>query len=296
MALAAAPVAAVVVLVSVFMLGNSPVGPSSAAAALDRLAHLIASQPLTVHPGQYLYVDSTNDYSSFGADCQTFANRRRQIWIGADGSGLIRETTGPDQYTSAADRAACLRDDVQPRSGGTSNDWFAPQCLSTGPGNVDWSTISTDPQELLQQMRTLDGGPTTPGEDFVHVGDFLRETAAPPAVRAALYQAAALIPGVELLGTVRDHDGRPGLGIAYPGQGPDSTQGSSELIFDQQTGELQAEEASGPGGYWAVYQPEQVVDALPYPPPVPLTPACVNGEGVGKDVPGGSITIGASGS
>jgi RNA polymerase sigma-70 factor (ECF subfamily) len=280
-----------VIVVSIFALSNSPVGPpTAAAAALNRLAHLIAAQALTPQPGQYLYVDSTNDYSSFGGDCQTFAIRRRQIWIGADGSGLIRETTGPQQFTSAADRAACAGDNPNPSpNGGTSNDWFAPRCLSLGPVNGDWSSLSTDPQKLLQQMRQIDGGPTTPAEDFVHVGDFLRETDAPPAVRAALYQAAALIPGIELLGTVHDHDGRAGLGIAYTSNGA-----KSELIFDPNTGELLAEDSTGPGGAWAVYQPEQVVDHLPDTPPVPLSPPCdARGGGFGKSVPGGSVTTGA---
>ncbi|MDX6480297.1 MAG: hypothetical protein QOG85_807 [Gaiellaceae bacterium] len=283
-AFAAAPVAAAVIL-GIVLLGSSAVAPSPAAAALNRLAHLIAAQPLDVGPGQYLYVDSKNDYSSFDGDCQIVRNRRRQIWIGADGSGLIRETAGPAQYTSPADRAACLRDDPTGiyQSGGTSNDWYAPQCLSLGPAHGDWSKLSTDPQTLLQQMRELDGGLPTAAEDFVHVGDFLRETNAPPDVRAALYQAAGLIPGVRLLGTVQDHDGRPGLGIAYD---------NSELIFDSQTGELLAEQAAGEGGYWAVYQPEQVVDAPPGESPLPLTPPCVNGGGYGHDVPGGSVTNG----
>ena len=164
-------------------------GPSNAAAAvLNRLARLIAAQPLTPQPGQYLYVDSRNDYPSFGGNCETFSLDHRQIWIGEDGSGLIRETHEPQQFTSAADRATCLKADPKMRlqSGGTSNDWFAPQCLSLKPANFDWSSLSSDPHVLLQQMRQLDGGPTTPGEDFVHIGDFLRETDAPPAVRATL--------------------------------------------------------------------------------------------------------------
>ena len=300
LAIAAVAVAASAIVLGVFGWGGSPAGPSPAAAAvLNRLAHLIAAQPLTLQPGQYLYVDSRNDFSHFtglggNSVCQTVAVRRRQIWIGADGSGLLRETTGPERFTSPADRAACLQANPkwQLQSGGTSNDWFAAQCLSLGPTN-DWSSLSSDPRVLLQQMRQIDGGPPTPGEDFVHIGDFLRETDAPPAVRATLYQAAALIPGIRLLGKVRDHDGRPGLGIAYPTQGPYPSNGStSELIFDPRTGELLAEQGTGPD-YWAVYQPEQVVNGLPGKPPAPLTPPCVNSGGTAKTFPGGSVTTGA---
>ena len=297
MAVPAAAVVAAGVFVGVFGLGGSPAGPSPAAAAvLNRLARLIAAQPLAPQPGQYLYVESRSEYPAFagGTTCETLAVAHREIWIGRDGSGLIRETRGPARFSSAADRAACLRVDpkMQLQGGGTSNDWFAPQCLGLGPTS-DWSSLSSDPQVLLQQMRRIDGGPSTPGEDFQHIGDFLRETDAPPAVRATLYRAAALIPGIQLLGTVRDHDGRPGLGVAYPSQGPYASNGSSsELIFDPKTGELLGEQGTGPD-YWAVYLSEKVVDALPGKPPAPLTPACVRSAGTVEQVPGGSVMTGA---
>jgi hypothetical protein len=300
-----AAVAAVLIAVLVLLPTGSG-GPSpAAAAALDRLARLVAAQPLTPQPGQYLYVGSEAENAAYmesriGA-CETLVPQRRQIWIGTDGSGLIRETSGPGHWVN---RATCLR--IERKYGPKSevrfelsrhsgDQWFAPQCLSLKPSNrVDWSTLSSDPQVLLQQMRQLDGGPPTPGEDFQHIGDFLRETDAPPAVRATLLRAAALIPGVKLLGTVRDHDGRLGTGFSYPSQGPYVTKGSSsELIFDQQTGELLGEQGTGPKN-WTVYLQDKVVDALPSKPPVPLKPPCdKRGAGVSHPVPGGSLTNGA---
>lgn len=299
LAVGAAMAAAAVAITIVALLPAGSGGPSPAAAAvLNRLARLVATQPLAPQPGQYLYVESRNDYPAFSGSCETVAVDQRQIWIGTDGSGLIRDTTGPERFSSAADRATCLQSNpnMRLRSGGTSNDWFAPQCLSTKPGKFEWSSLSSDPHVLLQQMRQIDGGPPTPGEDFVHIGDFLRETDTPPAVRATLYQAAALIPGIQLLGTVRDHDGRPGLGIAYayPSQGSNTASGSSsELIFDPKTGELSGEQGTGPD-YWAVYLTQQVVNNLPGKPPAPLTPPCSpQGSGYGHTFPGGSVTNGA---
>ncbi len=295
-AVVALATAAAVGLVGVFGWGGSPAGPSPAAAAvLNRLARLIAAQPLTPQPGQYLYVESRSEYPAFegASTCETLAVDHRQAWIGADGAGLLRDTTGPEHYSSGADQAACLQANpkVRLRNGGTSNDWFAPHCLALGPTD-NWGSLSSDPHVLLQQMRQIDGGPATPGEDFVHIGDFLRETDAPPAVRATLYRAAALIPGIQLLGTVRDHDGRPGLGVAYPSQGPYASKGStSELIFDPHTGELFGEQGIGPR-YWAVYLREQVVDALPGKPPASLTPACVAGAGIGHQTSDGTVVTG----
>ena len=291
-AIAAAAVGVAVLVLAVFGWGGSPAGPSPAAAAvLDRLARLISAQPLAPQPGQYLYVESRSEYPAFAGNCETLAVDHRHLWIGADGSGLLREITGPEHFSSSSDRATCLQATPNLRlgSGGTSNLWFAPHCFALGPTS-NWSSLSSDPRVLLEQMRHIDGGPRTAREDFVHIGDFLRETDAPPAVRATLYRAAALIPGVQLLGTVRDHDGRSGLGIAYASHGS-----IAELIFDPQTGELLGEQGNGPR-YWAVYLREQVVDALPSKPPAPLTPACVGYGGTIHQTPEGDVMTGAGGS
>ncbi len=288
----------IVVVAGVALLPVGSGGPNdAAAAALNRLAGLVAAQPLTPQPGQYLYVASKEENAAFeespiGA-CETLIPDQRQIWIGTDGSGLIRETSGPGHWVNPA---TCLRMEKKYGHGSnlrfnlpqrTSNDWYAPQCLSLKPSNrVNWSTLSSDPQVLLQQMRQLEGGPPTPGEDFEHIRDFLHETDAPPAVRATLLQAAALIPGIQLLGTVRDHDGRPGIGFSYPGHG--------EIIFDPKTGELLGDQGTGGVAHsWTVYLRQKVVDSLPGQAPGPLTPPCTNGDGVSHPVPGGSVTNGA---
>ena len=47
----------------------------------------------------------------------------------------------------------------------------------------------------------------------------MRESDVPPAIRAALYQATALIPGVKLLGPQTDQTGQTGLGVAFYANG-----------------------------------------------------------------------------
>ena len=85
-------------------------------------------------------------------------------------------------------------------------------------GPVDLSKLPTDPAQLAAMIssRKIEGGPPGPAEDFVQVGDLLRESDASPALRAALFKVAAGIPGVKLLGTVTDSDGRSGIAIAFP--------------------------------------------------------------------------------
>jgi hypothetical protein len=295
---ATATVAAAVVLAVSLLSSGTTVGPPSAVAAVLRhLAQIAARGPsLVPAPGHYLYNDSVSDspyYSSIkavrhGTGCLAYAVEHRQLWVAADGSGLLRESTGAATFTSAHDRAVCLRAlSKSTRSAGTSNMWFADQCFHLGPTD-DMAALSTDPRTLLRQMRRIDGGPRTAAEDFVHIGDFLRETDASPALRAALYRAAALIPGVKLLGSVRAHDGRLGLGVAYSEGGV-----RSELIFNPRTAALIGEQSTGnrPGS-WTVYLRSRVVGSVPYPSPRPLTPACRGGQGRSRTVPGGVVVTG----
>ena len=295
--LAAAGVIAGIVLALALLSSGSAVGPSPAlAAALHNLARIAARGPsLIPGAGQYLYSDSIGRNASFGglADgrtCVTYGVDHRRVWIAADGSGLLRDTSGPAIFTSPADRRLCLAKERKSEfSAGTSNLWFADQCFQLGP-TKDMQALSTDPHVLLRQMRKLDGGPRTAVEDFVHVGDFLRETDARPALRAALYRAAALIPGVRLLGTVRDHSGRRGLGVALTHLGV-----TNELIFNPRTAALLGEQSSGraPGSSsWTVYLGSRLVRRVPYPSPVALTSPCHNSAGYISNVRGGSVMMG----
>ncbi len=61
----------------------------------------------------------------------------------------------------------------------------------------------------------------------------------PQPLRAALYRAAALIPGTHYDGATHDLSGRRGVGISV---------GGIELIFSPSTGNLLGEQAPGPGG------------------------------------------------
>ncbi len=287
-AVVTAALAIAVLVVWPFGLGGGTSGSPALAATLNRLAQIAASGPsLVPHRGQYLYVESASNQESDtivnGKECVTYAPERRQVWTGADGSGLLRESFGTATFTSAADRSLC---DAMPKGAisqpGTSSLWFAQHCFSIGPNN-DVNALSTDPGTLLAQMRRADGGPRSAGEDFVHVGDFLRETDARPALRAALYRATALIPGVRLLGTVRDHLGRSGLGAAYR---------NHELIFNPRTAVLMAEQTLGGPG-WTVYRASRVVNQLPRRSPLPLTPPCVNYGGSITHTPSGDVQTGA---
>lgn len=296
LAAVAATIAAVAVAAALVPLGSTS-GPTPAVAAvLEQLARIAAKGPsLVPGPGQYLYTRSEGQSSAFGGsgrskECVTYSTGQRQLWVGANGAGLLREHAGPNSFTSASDRAICASKRMTRDTGiGTSNLWFAADCFQLGPAR-DMSALSTDPRTLLRQMRRIDGGPRTAAEDFVHIGDFLRETDASPALRAALYRAAALIPGVRLLGHVRDHIGRPGLGVMMVVHHI-----RNELIFDRRTAALLGEQTvwtTPRTTDWTVYLKSAVVNRVPYPSPVPLTPPCHGGMGYAHRVAGGTTMTG----
>jgi hypothetical protein len=245
---------------------GAPDAPANATAAvLNRLARVAASQPWAYpKAGQYMYTYSVEAYDDdtilSGAECVVLSPEHRQIWIGPDGSGMIRESFGRGTFTSAADRRVCaahgLLGTTAPHP--ATNQWFGRRGLSDGPTNEQ--KLPTDATRLrwLIMSGRVDGGPHTDAEAFVRIGDLLRETDASPKLRAALYRVAGTIPGVRALGPTRDHRGRLGIGLAY---------GNETLIFNPRTAALMGEtyrDAQGRVVEWAVYLVSRVVDRIPY--------------------------------
>jgi hypothetical protein len=115
--------------------------------------------------------------------------------------------------------------------------------LSDGPPNLNRLPANPDKLAALLVARKIEGGPKGPAEDFVQIGDMLRENYVRPALRAAIFVVAERIPGVRLLGTLTDQDGRSGIGLgyvhAYPVRGETVR---AVLIFDPKTSKLIAEE------------------------------------------------------
>jgi hypothetical protein len=76
-------------------------------------------------------------------------------------------------------------------------------------------------------------------EEFVEVGDLLRESPAPPALREALYEVAANIPGVVVKGHYTDALGRTGIAVERNGEA---------LVIDPGNGQLLADIEGDPNG------------------------------------------------
>lgn len=88
--------------------------------------------------------------------------------------------------------------------------------LSGGPPNSRYADLPTDPAALLKKVYadTRGQGNSPDGAAFAFLGEALRESLLPPQVAAAIYRAAATIPGVVLVADSVDAEGRHGVAVA----------------------------------------------------------------------------------
>jgi hypothetical protein len=208
-----AVVAAVAVAVSV--LGGPGSGGSGSGASgamlLARVARAAAGQTIpAVRDDQYMYISTEGAFEATIVGLNGSVTTRMdplskgQIWISVSNlcsPGLLRD--GQDTKLNDNPGAAC------PDRGSLNNPTY--RLLQSLP---------TNPQTLLNMIYTVEKGhgQTPDQEAFTTIGDLLRESIAPPEVSAALYRAAALIPGVTAVPDVENATGTHGVGVAFGGE------------------------------------------------------------------------------
>jgi hypothetical protein len=223
-AMAAAAVAAVTV-VALQPASTPAPGPSSPAARLlAQVAGATASQPAPqVRDSQFSYIRSWVSFESCLVSlrhgrpftrCGLEKPHERQIWQSVSNlcvTGLLREYGQDTPLTSHY------------------------QCPY--PGDVHDPTyrflqrLPTSPRALLRFIeRNMQGRQPNPQGAFNTIGDLIREAIAPPRVSAALYRAAALIPGVTVVKDATDAIGRHGIAVAWTSHGV-----RYEWIFSKRT-------------------------------------------------------------
>jgi hypothetical protein len=263
---AVAAVALVVVAVTALLPAGDTGGPSPAAAAvLLHAARAAAKQPATAPPGpgQFVYTKSEGVFENTtvpngGQAFNTVQRYTRQQWISPDGSGRILQVAGTPQLATSADREAWAADGKPDLVDSTGN---INVTLKRGGYYLDLSNVPTGPAALRQliEQRKLEDGPPGDAETFTIIGDLLRDSYAPPAVRSALYTVAAQLPGVQLIGATQDHLGRAGTAVGYPSHGD-----TQQLIIDPQTSALLAEQTVDNTGNvvgWTAYLRSGIVNS-----------------------------------
>ncbi|WP_433217898.1 CU044_5270 family protein [Microtetraspora malaysiensis] len=228
-----------------------------AAVTLPKIAKMSAEEVLgraaravtDLHPrdDQFIKVTSQTMYGAFhvNVDAQSGAEldadrylyrTKRSIWLSADGTkdGALKiETLKPRPYPG----------------------WPLPASASEKkPGSVDWhklpfcgdatDTAYTNLKKLpddAEGMRAYlysreHGDRPADAAAWTAVGDLLRETYMPAAQRAALFKAAATIPGVTVTEDAVDAAGRKGIGV-----GRESLGVREDIVFHPGTYELLGE-------------------------------------------------------
>lgn len=247
--------------------GNDGTVQSAAAAALHRVAVTAAGrpQPAALGPRQYVYTKSVglepSDTYDVGANRdQHFSVMLpivRQIWIAGNGAGRLVERDGTPRFVSPHDRQVWIASGRPPLGGNR----LSTERLDRG-SSLDLSGLPTDPGQLRQliEERRIEGGPRGNDETFTIIGDMLRETYAPPKLRAALFQIAADLPNVHLFGHT-SWTPRPGIAVGYISAGT-----RHELAFDPQTSALLGERTvavkTGAVTSQVVYVASGIVDSI----------------------------------
>jgi hypothetical protein len=228
--IAVAACAALITVPVIINTGGS--GAEAAAATLLRAAGDAAAQ----QPGGWpdaAYWDVVSVYKQGGQTHQ------REIWVSHHGTSVLRDggvsagvlPLGPGEFPA----------------GGTALTWDELYALPTDPGQLT-ATLQAD---------IKGAGPDPQSELFTIVGDLLRESPAPPALRKALFDVAAGIPGVHLTGKVADELGRTGTGV---------TRGDETLVIDPADGKLLADTESG---WTATYVSQGPANSAPAATPQP---------------------------
>ena len=238
---------------------------SLAATELDRAARLVADDSTPVPgPGEYLYTETDSAtlvalYSAgnltppdvtpstmvgqnassapnpnapdAGATYRVWDETHAQSWVDANDNGQARVTFAAS-FFSPQDKSLWQAAGSPPVDVAAG----APSTASlSASGFPDVAGLPTDPQALLRTLESgAYGAPDDSSAAFSAVGELLQDPKdTSPALRSALYQAAALIPDTEALGTIADHAGQQGQGIGLTKDGV-----RSELIVDPSSGQL----------------------------------------------------------
>ena len=168
-------------------------GHITAARLLSKIADVAAQAPAQeVTDNQFMYIETEVATGAPYGEPAPAKPHLRQVWIPvADlcGPGLAIEN-GKRFSISDKPTPDMVANDVHLKCPyqGTVND----------PSYRLLQSLPTDPHTLLNLIykKTAGAGQSPDQEAFTTIGDLLRESIAPPEVSAALFRAAALIPGV----------------------------------------------------------------------------------------------------
>jgi hypothetical protein len=209
-----------------------------------------AAQIVDVATAKYWRVDS--EYQQSGG-----AVHRRTLWQGRTSTGFLYDEGFGDSGSVKERRKKGFGDDGLVKMGKAK--------FSFQQRSLTWDellNLATSKAELLKLLREDTGdlkGGTPDHYAFKTLGDLLAETPAPPALRKAMWDAAADLKGVTNDGPMKDATGRAGYGI---------TLGEMTYVVDPGTGRILESRMNMTNGttYRMTYLSQGPTDATPTPP------------------------------
>ncbi|SDP72555.1 hypothetical protein SAMN04487981_13535 [Streptomyces sp. cf386] len=190
---------------------------------LHRIAEVAAAKKtVPVRDDQYIYVRTQGSMKFSDNDIRVL---REESWTAVDGqrAGLRRVTVlvGPPFRP---------RDPFSSYSKGTHDMRLSPDPNVTTFRELQ--ALPTDPDALLEKIYagTRGEGQTRQSAALEKIGDMLPDATFLPELDAALYRAAAKIPGVSVVPVAKDYTGRSGIGLSF-----EERDGRTVWVFDKKS-------------------------------------------------------------
>ncbi|MCC8244125.1 CU044_5270 family protein [Saccharothrix luteola] len=183
-----------------------------------------AEPAVTPRPDQFVYTRS---------DTGTNGGAPREIWLSVDGTrdGVLHDHGERIPLPGCQDGRAVVIKGTEVLPGMTEPCEPLPAYRADLPTDVDGMLAYLDANASGEP-----GSVNARGKDVLAL---INESRMLPAARAALYEAAARVPGLAVVPDARDAAGRPGVGITWPvpsGSSPEAE--PVVIVFDTETYEL----------------------------------------------------------
>ncbi|GAA3151138.1 hypothetical protein GCM10010466_47820 [Planomonospora alba] len=214
--------------------------PVSASEVLGRAAEASRTE-LDPRDEQFIRIESETMYRSYGdpggkRETRHLYRTKRVIWLSADNSrdgSLTIEHLEPKAYPGWP-----IPEDAYDEVGRTDRHRL-PVCGGAAADRPTHYTalkrLPADADGMRAHLYTPGGGDASADEAaWDRVNELVTETYMPPAQRAALFRAAATIPGVDVVENAEDAAGRTGIGVGRV----DREGIRGDLVFDPETYEL----------------------------------------------------------
>ncbi|MFY9713502.1 MAG: hypothetical protein WAK00_08505 [Microbacterium sp.] len=194
----------------------------------------------TYHDELYVPADRSDDwvwiqcgrapFQTFGPKSEAFAEEQEKGFFEGDSHGIRWFPGGATP-------------------GGSPGDFGGYRAGMDGQGSsADYDALPRDPRQLLDKIYELneDAGQSRDGEALEWITTALRRGTAPADFRAALYKAAAEIPGVEITEDQATLNGTTGIAI---GRVETASNTRYDIIIDPETGQFIGERQITLDGY-----------------------------------------------